>query len=133
MLSTLSWQNCVGHCRIQKRNATFFTKLDIAFEKNQIEIKGELKVEVEGHLQLLKQEFERYFPDSSDTELPETKIKGIFSEEKYSFRRFTKKCLGRKIHYQKNNFTTKNNFEAMSLTNFWVKYVHIDRNVLWVL
>ena len=34
---------------IQKRNTVSFSKLYITLEKKQIEFKGELKVEVEGH------------------------------------------------------------------------------------
>ena len=49
-------------------------ELKIALKKNQNEFKGELKVEEEGHLQLLKQEFERFFPDSSNTELLKLKM-----------------------------------------------------------
>ena len=77
---TLSWQN--WGCSIdefKKKNAAFFPKLDVAFEKNQIKLKGELNVEAKGDLQFLQQEFERYFPDLSNTELLKWKMtKNVF-------------------------------------------------------
>ena len=62
------------HLRVQKGNTTSFPSLDAAFEKNPIKLEGELKTGVEAPLRLLKRDFERYFPDMSDTELPEWKI-----------------------------------------------------------
>ena len=82
-------------------------ELKISLKKNQNEFKGELKVEKEGHLQLLKQEFERFFPDSSNTELLQLKMsRNPFQTSKFfskickkickkvnSFRKFAKKFL----------------------------------------
>ena len=52
MPSTLSCKAGAGCCRIQKRNAASFPKLNIALEKNQVKLKGEIKVEVEGHMRV---------------------------------------------------------------------------------
>ena len=60
--------------RVAKGNAASFSNLDSALEKNQTELDGELKTEIETHLQILKQEFESYFPDLGDTELVEWKM-----------------------------------------------------------
>ena len=61
---TLSWQNWDWASSNSKRNCSF-SKQDIAIEKDQIQLKGKLKVEVEDHLQLLKIEFKCYFSDLS--------------------------------------------------------------------
>ena len=74
-----------------------------------------LKVKMEDHLQLLKQEFKCYFPDLSNTELPKLKMtknpfhlnKDILSED------FQGEFLKMKCHSN-----AKNNFKAMSLTDF---------------
>ena len=81
---------------------------------------------MDSDLRLLKQEFERYFPDSSDTKLPKLKMSGnllclkkdIFSE-----------TLWEKLLEIKCNSNAKSNFPAMSLTDFWEKYVHIYKRV----
>ena len=52
MPSTLSCKAEAGYGRIEKGNAVSFPKLGIVLEKNQVEFKSELKVEVEGHLPL---------------------------------------------------------------------------------
>lgn len=114
------------HRRVQKGNAASFPNLDTVLEKNQIELKGELKTEVEYHLQLLKQEFERYFPDLGDTELPEWQItrnpfrlnEGILPDN-----------LQEEFLELKCNSTAKDDFKAMPLTKFWAKYVHIYKSV----
>ena len=62
------------HRRVQNGNVASFPNLDTALEKKQNGLEGELKTDVEAHLQLLKQEFKRYFPDLGDTELPEWKM-----------------------------------------------------------
>ena len=58
-----------GHCRIQKGNAASFSKLNIAFQKNQMEL-GEAQSRDEW-LQFLKQKFERNF---CDIKLPKLKM-----------------------------------------------------------
>ena len=55
--------------RIQKGNAASFRNFDAALEERNINLEGQLKLEIESHLQQLKQEFECYFPDLDDTEL----------------------------------------------------------------
>nr|XP_039256335.1 protein ZBED8-like [Styela clava] len=56
--------------RVERGNAASFSTLD----KNKADLEGKLKTEVEAHLQLLKQEFERYFPDLANTVLPDWKM-----------------------------------------------------------
>ena len=81
---------------------------------------------MDNDLRLLKQEFERYFPDSSDNELPKLKMPGnlfclkkdILSEDLWE------EFLEIKCHSN-----AKSNFSAMSLTDFWAKYVHIYKRV----
>ena len=72
-------------------------------------------------MRLLKEEFEHYFSDFSDTELPELKMtSNIFSEQKYFPEELQEEFLEMKC-----NSTAKKNFEIMSLTYFWAKYVNI--------
>ncbi|XP_077975251.1 protein FAM200C-like [Styela clava] len=59
--------------RVEMGNAASFPTLDAALDKNKADLEGK-KTEVEAHLQLLKQEFERYFPDLANTELPDWKM-----------------------------------------------------------
>ena len=57
-------------CQVQKGNTASFPNFDAALEEKSINLEGQLKSEIESHLQQLKQEFECYFPDLNDTELP---------------------------------------------------------------
>jgi len=72
---------------------------------------------VEAQLKLLKQEFEGYFSVLIDAELPEWKV------TRYPFR-LNEEIL---LHHflEKHSSTAKDDFEAMPLTDFWVKYVHV--------
>ena len=49
------------HRRVQRGNAASFPTLDIALENSKAKLEGELKVEVESHLQILKEEFFFFF------------------------------------------------------------------------
>ena len=70
---------------------------------------------MEGYLQLLKQKFERYFSDLSDIKYPKLKMtKNLFRPNKD----IRSKNLQEKFLVMKCNPTAKNNFEAMSLTDF---------------
>ena len=60
--------------RVQKGNAASFPNFDAALEERNINLKGQLKLKIESHLQQLKQEFKCYFPDLNDTELPIRKM-----------------------------------------------------------
>ena len=46
------------HRRVQRRNAASFPTLDIALENSKAKLEGELKIEVESHLQILKEEYD---------------------------------------------------------------------------
>ena len=59
------------HRRVQRGNAASFPTLDIALENSKAKLDGELKVEVETLLQILKEEFDCYFPDLGNIELAE--------------------------------------------------------------
>ena len=72
-----------------------------ALENSKAKLEGELKIEVESHLQILKEEYDCYFPGLGNVELTEWKC----------------------------NSTVKDDFEAMSLNSFWAKYLHIYKNV----
>ena len=114
------------HCRVQQGNAASFLSLDIALENSKAKLEGELKVEVESHLQILKKEYDCYFSDLGNVELTECKmtrnpfqiIEDILSKE-----------LQEEFLEMKCNSTAKDDFEAMSLNNFWAKYLHIYKNV----
>ena len=62
------------HRRVQRGNAASFPTLDIALENSKAKLEGELKVEVESHLQILKEEYDCYFPDLGNVELTEWKM-----------------------------------------------------------
>lgn len=112
--------------RVQRGNAASFHNLDAALEKKQINLEGELKAEVEEHLKLLKQEFERYFPDLENSELPEWKMtrnpflvdEDILDDD-----------LQEEFLEMKYNSTAKDDFENMPLDNFWAKYVRVYTKV----
>ena len=114
------------HRRVQRGNATSFPTLDIALENNKAKLEGELKIEVESHLQILKEEYDCYFPGLGNVELTEWKMtrnpfrikEDILSEE-----------LQEEFLEMKCNSTAKDDFEAMSLNSFWAKYLHIYKNV----
>ena len=77
---------------------------------------------MDNDLRLLKQKFERYFPDSSDNELPKLKMPGnLFCLKKD----ILSEDLWQEFLEIKCNSNAKNNFPAMSLTDFWAKCVHI--------
>ena len=59
------------HRRVQRGNAASFPTLGIALENSKVKLEGELKVEVESHLQILKEEYDYYFPDLGNVELTE--------------------------------------------------------------
>ena len=113
------------HRRVQRENAASFPTLDIAFENSKAKLEGELKVEVESHLQILK-EYDCYFPDLGNVELTEWKMtrnpfrikEDILLEE-----------LQEEFLEMKCNSTAKDDFEAMFLNDFWAKYLRIYKNV----
>ena len=51
-----------------------YSNLGSALEKNKNDLDIELKAKIVAHLQLLKQAFKRYFPDSATLDLPEWKL-----------------------------------------------------------
>ena len=113
-------------CRVQKGNTASFPKFDAALEERNINLEGQLKLEIESHLQQSKQEFECYFPDLNDTELPIWKMtRNLF--------RTTEDILPDNLQEEfvemKCNSTAKDDFKVMPLNKFWVKYMHIHKNV----
>ena len=107
--------------RVQNGNAALFPNFDAALEKRNINPEGQLKLEIESHLQQLKQEFECYFPDLNDTELPIWKMarnpfcttEDILPDNLQEF--IEMKC----------NSTAKDDFEVMPLNEFWTKCAFI--------
>ena len=114
------------HRRVQRGNAALFPTLDIALDNSKAKLDGELKVEVESQIHILKEEYDCYFPDLGNVELTEWKMtrnpfgikEDILSEE-----------LQEEFLEMKCNSTAKDDFEAMSLNNFWAKYLHMYKNV----
>ena len=109
------------HRRVQRGNAASFLTLDIALENSKAKLEGELKVEVESHLQILKEEYDCYFPDLGNVELTEWKM------TRNPFR-IKEDILSEEFLEMKCNSTAKDDFEAMSLNNFWAKHLHIYKN-----
>ena len=81
---------------------------------------------MESFLQILKEEYDCYYPDLGNVELTEWKMtrnlfrikEDILSEE-----------LQEEFLEMKCNSNAKDDFEAMPLNNFWAKYLHIYKNV----
>ena len=117
------------HRRVQRGNAASFPTLDIALENSKAKLEGELKVEVESHLQILKKEYDCYFPDLGNVELTEWKmtrnpfrIKEDILLEEHQEEFLEMKC----------NSTAKDDFEAMSLNNFWANIcIYIRMWAVW--
>ena len=110
--------------RVQKGIAA--SSLDIALEKSRAKLEGEFKVEVESHFQTLKEEYDRYFPDLVNRELADWKM------TRNPFR-INEDILSDNLQEQfleiKCNSTAKDDFEAISLNDFWAKYLLVYKNV----
>ena len=112
--------------RVQNGNYASFSNLDAALAKNKVDLDGKLKSEIEAHLQCLKQEFERYFPDLTHDDLPNWKLArnpfrvdvDILPDE-----------IQEEFLEMKCNSVAKDDFEAMPLNDFWAKYVHVYINL----
>ena len=99
------------HRRVQRGNAASFPTLDIVLENSKAKLDGELKI--------------LYFPDLGKVELAEWKMtrnpfrikEDILSEE-----------LQEEFLKMKCNSTAKDDFEAMSLNDYWAKYLRIYKN-----
>ncbi|XP_077975498.1 zinc finger BED domain-containing protein 5-like [Styela clava] len=112
--------------RAQQGNAASFPNLDTALDEKQIKLDGDFKSDIVSHLRLLKEEFERYFPDLNDTELPEWKL----TRDPF---RVDEDILPSNLQEEyldmKFDSSAKDDFEAMPLTDFWAKYVRIYRRI----
>ena len=112
--------------RVQKGNAASFPNFDAGLEEKSINLEGQLKSEIKSHLQQLKQEFECYFPDLNDTKLPIWKMTR-------NHLRINEDILPDNLPEEflemKCNCTAKDDFEVMSLNEFWAKYLNIYKNV----
>ena len=112
------------YCRVQKEIAA--SSLDTALEKSKAELEGELKAEVESLLQILKKECDHYFPDLGNVELADWKMtrnpfrinENILSDN-----------LQEEFLEMKCNTTANDDFEAMSLNDFWTKYLPVYKNM----
>ena len=101
--------------RVQKEIAASFPTLDTALEKSKAKLEGKFKAEVESHLQILKEEYDRYFTDLGNVELVDWKM------TRNSFRineDIRSNNQQEEFLEMKCNSTSKDDFEAMSLNNF---------------
>ena len=95
--------------------AASFPTLDTALEKSKAKLEGELKAEVESHLQILKEGYDCYFPDLGNVKLADWKMtrnlfhinEGVLLDN-----------LQEEFLEMKCNSIAKDDFEAMSLNNF---------------
>ena len=62
------------HCRVQKEIAVLFPTLDIALEKNKVNLEDVFKAKLEYHLQNLKEKYGYYFPDLGNVKLTDWKM-----------------------------------------------------------
>ena len=112
--------------RVQKEIAASFPTLDTAFEKSKAILEGEFKVKVESHHRILKEEYDRYFPNLGNVELADWKMTRnpfCINEDILS------NNLQEEFLEMKCNSTAKDDFEAMSLNDFWAKYLPVYKNV----
>ena len=81
---------------------------------------------MESHFQILKEEYERHFPDLGNVELADWKMtrnpfrinEDILSDN-----------LQEEFLEMRCNSTAKDDFEATSLNDFWAKYLPVYKNV----
>ena len=83
-------------------------------------------MEIESHLQQLKQEFECNFPDLNDTVLP---IWKMTRNPFHTTEDILPDNLQEEFIEMKCNSIAKDDFEVMPLNEFWAKYMHIYKNV----
>ena len=103
------------HRRVYKGDAASFPNLVAALEKSEVDFEGQLKSEVESHLQLLKQEFEHYFPDLDDSEhtiWKMTRNPFLLNEDILS------NSLQNEFLQLKCNSTANDNFKTTPFNNF---------------
>ena len=101
--------------RVQKEIAASLSTLDTALEKSKAKLEGEFKAEVESHLQILKEGYERYFPDLGNVELADwqmTRNPFRINEDILSDN------LQEEFLKMKCNSTAKDDSEAMSPNDF---------------
>jgi hypothetical protein len=85
-----------------------------------IKLEGQLKVEVETHLKLLKHEFVRYFPDLENINLWNWKMTRNPFRSKVDIIPFN---LKEEFLELKFNSGVKDDFETMHFEPEWVKYL----------
>ena len=81
---------------------------------------------MQSHLQILKEEYDRYFPDLGNVELADWKMTRnsfLINEDMLS------NNLQEEFLEMKCNSTAKDNFEVISLNDFWEKYLPVYKNV----
>ena len=105
-----------GQRQVYKINAASFSDFDAALEKRSTNLEDQLKLEIEFHLQRLKEEFEWYFLDMSGTELPVLKMtRNPFS----TIEDILPDNLQEKFLEMKCNSTAKDDIERKPLTRFF--------------
>ena len=106
--------------------AVSFPTLDTVFEKSKAKLDGEFEAQVKSHLQILKEEYDRYFPDLGNVELADWKM------TRNPFR-INEDILSNNLQEEflemKCNSTAKDDFKAMSLNDFWAKYLPVSINM----
>jgi hypothetical protein len=112
--------------RVQQGNAASFSKLDSALEEAGNEFEGDLQREVEEHLQHLKGEFQRYFPDLNETEGWSWRL----MRDPFRIKEdLVPDDLQEEFLEMKHNSSAADDFDAMSLSDYWTKYVRVYPNV----
>ena len=95
--------------------------MDIALEKNKVNLEDEFKPKLESHLQNLKEKYGYYFPDLDNVKLTDwkmTKNPFCINEEILSDN------LQEEFLEMKCNSTATDDSKAMFLNDFWEKYLH---------
>ena len=104
-------------------------KIEIESKKfllNRDNLDAELKAETKAQLQSLKQEYEKYFPDLANTDLPEWKqARNLFHVEVG----FLPDKIQEELSKLKCNYVAKDDFKMMLLNDSWDKYVRVDENI----
>ena len=111
--------------RVQRGNTAFFSNFDAVLEKNQVGLDAKLNARIEAHLQSLKQEFERCFPDLANTEFSKWKL----AKDLFRFCCLLPDKTQEEFLELKCNSVAKDDFKTMPLNDFWVKHVRVYRNI----
>lgn len=104
--------------RVKKGVAASFPTLDCALEEKEVDFNGSLKTDVESSLGLLYDELTKYYPDLKDRDLPEWRMtRNPFAVDPDT----VPSSIQEELIDLASDSNARDDFETMSIQNFWVK------------